>query len=76
MALVMNERQVPDNMWREMLTAILKKIEKAESKETYYICMALGRWRIPFELIESDIYYTLYLNICRHIGQYDLFQIS
>lgn len=46
LALVMNNRIIPDNMWKELLLSILKKIDKAEAKDTYYICMALGRWKI------------------------------
>lgn len=38
--------------------------------------MALGRDKIPKEVINTDIYYTLYLNISRHINQLDLYQVS
>lgn len=46
LALAMNSRQIPDNMWKEVLTSVLSKIEKAGATDTYYICMALGRWVI------------------------------
>lgn len=59
-----------------MLESILAKIDKAESKDTFYICMALGGGRIKPSLIKSDIYYTLYLNVSRHLSSYDLYQIA
>jgi hypothetical protein len=69
----MNNRQIPDNMWSEILKSILNKMDKADAKDTFYISMALGRGKIRPELIVSDVYYTLYLNISRNIAELDLF---
>ena len=69
----MNNRTVPDNMWKTLLDIILVKIEKAEAKDTFYTCMALGRAKISPDIIKSDIYYTLYLNAARHIKDFDLY---
>jgi len=58
----MNSRPIPDNMWKEILNSILNKMDKADAKDTFYICMALGRGKINPELIKSDLYYTLFLS--------------
>ena len=63
-------------MWKDIFDAVLEKIEKAEAKDAFYLCMALGTQRVDPSLVKSDIYYTLYLTVSKHISEYDLFQIS
>jgi hypothetical protein len=55
-------------MWSELLTSMLKKMDRADAKDAFYISMALGRGKIRPELIVSDIYYTLYMLISKNIG--------
>jgi hypothetical protein len=74
----MNRRQIKDDFWREFLNSTLNKIDKASSKDTFYLAMALGRGKINPALINSDLYYTLYLNTARHTinDEFDLYQLS
>ena len=72
----MNNRSIGDVLWKDMLDATLKKIDKAEPKDTFYLCMAMGRGKIPPKLINTDIFYTLYLNASRHMSSFDLYQLS
>jgi hypothetical protein len=72
----MNNRELPENIWKDLLEGVLAKIDKADAKDTFYICMALGKGRINPQIIKSDIYYTLYLNAARHINDFDLFQLA
>jgi hypothetical protein len=69
----MSKREPSDKDWKNILDSILSKIDKAEHKDTFYLCMALDKGKIKPELINSDFYYTLYLNATRHIEHYDLF---
>jgi len=74
----MNNRQIKDDFWKDLLGAILNKIDKAQAKDTFYLAMALGKGRINPAIINSDLYYTLYLNVTRHClaDEFDLYQIS
>jgi hypothetical protein len=74
----MNRRQIKDDFWKEFLNSILNKIDKASPKDTFYLAMALGRGKINPALINSDLYYTLYLNSARHTmsDEFDLYQLS
>ena len=72
----MNNKRVADPVWKDILDSILSKIDKAEAKDTFYICMALGGGRIIPSLINTDLYYTLYLNCVKHISDFDLYQLS
>jgi len=60
------------------LNSILNKIDKASPKDTFYLAMALGRGKINPAIINSDMYYTLYLNSARHTmkDEFDLYQLS
>jgi hypothetical protein len=42
----MNKRKIKDDFWKEFLNSILSKIDKASSKDTFYLAMALGRGKI------------------------------
>lgn len=74
----MNRRQIKDEFWKEFLNSILNKIDKASSKDTFYLAMALGRGKINPNIINSDLFYTLYLNASRHTlnDEFDLYQLS
>lgn len=78
LSLTMNNRQIKDDFWKDLLAAILNKIDKASAKDTFYLAMALGKGRINPKIINSDLYYTLYLNATRHClaDEFDLYQIS
>lgn len=69
----MNDRNIPDNIWKEILSSILNKIEKASGKDTFYIAMSIGKGKIKSENISSDIFYTLYLNASKHMNEFDLY---
>lgn len=43
LALVMNHRPMPQGVTSVLFQQIYTKIDKAEGKDTFYICMALGR---------------------------------
>jgi hypothetical protein len=74
----MNRRQIKDDFWKEFLNSTLNKIDKASPKDTFYLAMALGRGKINPAIINSDLYYTLYLNTARHTmkDEFDLYQLS
>lgn len=76
LGLVMSIRNPTDEDWKAILEVVLKKIDKAEPKDTFYLCMALDKGKINPKIIHSDIFYTLYLNASRHIHNFDLFQLS
>ena len=76
LSFVMNNRQQSDDTWKTLLESALNKIDKADSKDTFYLCMALGRGKIKPELVKSDVYYTLYLNASRHLDKFDLYQVA
>jgi hypothetical protein len=71
----MNNRKIADDFWKDFLTSILNKIDKASAKDTFYLSMALGIGKINPRVINSDVYYTLYLNTSRHAlkDEFDLY---
>ena len=73
LAIVMSRESLDDRDWAALLKQVLNKMDKAESKDTFYICMALDKEKINPSIIDSDIYYTLYLNASRYLKEYDLF---
>ncbi|TNV82727.1 hypothetical protein FGO68_gene13221 [Halteria grandinella] len=78
LSFTMNKRQIKDQFWKDFLSSILGKIDKASSKDTFYLSMALGRNRINPAIINTDLYYTIYLNASRHAvnDEFDLYQLS
>ena len=74
----MNKRKIEDSFWKEFLQSVLNKIDKASPKDTFYLSMALGRGRINPRIINTDLYYTLYLNASRYTlkDEFDLYQLS
>lgn len=74
----MNKRKIEDQFWKDFLSSTLEKIDKASSKDTFYLSMALGRNRINPAIINTDLYYTIYLNASRHAinDEFDLYQLS
>lgn len=69
----MSRYPVSDETWKQLLEVTLSKIDQADSKDTFYLCMALDKGTINPKLVKSDFYYTLYLNASRFINEYDLF---
>jgi len=61
---------------KALLQETTNKMEGADSKTTFYLCMALGKGQIDPKLVKSDLYYTLYLTASRQLDEFDLFQIS
>jgi hypothetical protein len=60
---------------------VLAKIEKAGSKELFYLCMALargiGKKLDPEQLPKfSDLVYSLYIGVAQNIKSYDLYQLG
>jgi len=46
LAYSMNNREIPDSVWKDLLEVVLSKIDKADSKDTFYICTSLGKGKI------------------------------
>eukprot|EP00347_Sterkiella_histriomuscorum_P023236 403335430 len=72
----MNNRQISTQNWKDLLESVLNKIDKADSKDTFYLCMALGKDKMPKGIVKSDVYYTLYLNVAKNLKDFDLYQIA
>ena len=72
---------MPAGLTPVLFQQIFKKIDRSESKNAFYICMALGRGlgkKIDQSQIPdfSDVIYALYISVARHIKEYDLQQLS
>ncbi len=73
----MNHRPIPTGLSTVLFEQILSKMSKASGKDAFYVSMALGRGlgrkldesQIP---AYSDICYGLYVQVMRHIKEYDL----
>ena len=81
LALVMNHRPIPSGLTSVLFTQVLSKLDKAQSKDAFYICMALGRGlgkKIDESQIVnfSDLMYSLYISVARSIKEYDLQQLA
>ena len=68
----MNHRQLSGNLIQTLYTQILNKMDKAESKDVFYLSMALGHGigkKLDIEQIPkySDVIYTLYVAAAKHI---------
>jgi hypothetical protein len=65
---------------QELYSLIMKQLvecmDEAESRDCFYIAVALSRNMINPEAIPSDIFYMLYLNSVRYIEQYNLSDLS
>ena len=77
----MNHRKVPNALIETVYGQILNKIDKAQSKDAFYVCMSLGhglgRKFVPEQIPRySDVIYTLYLTVAREAKKYDLYQLS
>ena len=73
----MNHRPIPSGLSTVIFGQILKKLDRSSSKDAFYICMALGRGlgrKIDESQISniSELSYSLYLSVARHINEYDL----
>ena len=74
----MNHRKMAANLIEPVYKQILNKMERAESKDAFYIGMSLGhglgRKFTPDQIPQfSDVIYTLYLSIASNIKKYDLY---
>ena len=78
LAIVMNNRPIDSKLADSLLSSIQSKMDKAQAKDIFYICVALGgrQQRIPSKTIHSDLYYTLYLRLTSIIEDFDLYQLS
>jgi hypothetical protein len=75
---VMNNRPMNQKLTEELFAAILNKINKAKSKDAFYLSMAIGRGlnkKIYAKQIPnfSDLCYNLYLVTAKEIAEFDLF---
>lgn len=63
LALVMNPRPIPKNLQRGIVDQIITKFDKAQSRDVFYTCMAIGKGhrKIEQDLISSDLYYAILL---------------
>lgn len=43
LALVMNHRPMPNGLTANLFTQVLNRLDRAQSKDAFYLCMALGR---------------------------------
>ena len=73
----MNHRPMPQGLTSVLFQKILVKLDRAQAKDAFYICMALGRGlgkKIDESQIVnfSDVGYALYITLARKIKDYDL----
>jgi hypothetical protein len=81
LALTMNDRPFDPKLLSTMFFAVLDKIDKAKSKDAFYLGMALGRGlgkKFNADQIKqfSDLCYNLYLVTAKEIQNFDLFQLA
>jgi hypothetical protein len=76
LALVMNNRPIPDRLQEQLLSAILNKFDKAGPRDIFYLCLALGKGKrkINQALVSTDIHYAIYLKSLNQ--EFDLYQLS
>lgn len=81
LALVMNNRPMDSKLTSTLFDKTLERIEKAKSKDVFYLAMAIGRGlgkKFAKEDVKgfSDLVYNLYLVSAREINDFDLFQLA
>ena len=79
--MVMNHRPMSGDTCAGVFNSVLQKIDKAGSKETFYLAMALGRGlnrKFQPDMVPkfSDLVYALYIQAAQHIATYDLYQLG
>lgn len=77
LALVMNHRPIPAGLTNVLYQQVYSKLGKAQGKDAFYTCMALGRGlgrKIDESQIQnySDVCYGLYAVTAKNIKEYDL----
>lgn len=78
LAVVMNNRPVPKELTHNLFTQIQAKMEKANSNDTFMVCMAVGRGlgrKFSAEELPrlSNLIYNLYVQAATHMNAYDLY---
>ena len=73
----MNHRPIPQGLTHNLFTQVYNRLDKAESKDAFYVCMALGRGlgkKIDESQIPNfgDLSYHLHATVTRNIKDYDL----
>ena len=63
-------------IYKQILTKLVELMDKASSRDWFFIAVSLARNIIDFETIPTDLYYTLYLNTVQFIDQYNLSELS
>lgn len=71
----MDDRENQDH-YGLLMKQLVKVMDKASSRDCFYIAVALSRNIIAFESIPTDMFYTLYLNTVQYIDQYNLSDLS
>ena len=77
----MNNREMPKQIKTVLFQQIMSKLSRAKGKDSFYICMALGRGlgkKIDESQIPnfSDVCYGLYMTASTNIKEYDLQQLA
>ena len=77
----MNHRPIPAGLTSVLFAQVLSKLDRAQSKDAFYVCMALGRGlgkKIDESQISnfSDLVFSLYITVARSIKDYDLQQLG
>jgi len=80
LALAMNHRPLTEELTQSLFSNVLNKMDKSDSKDAYYLCMALARGlknekKLRVEWIPQfdNLTYNLYLATARQIEQYDIY---
>lgn len=63
-------------LYGTLLTKLVDTMDKASSKDCFFIVVALSRHLIDPQIIPSDLFYTLYLNTVQYIDQYSLSDLT
>lgn len=71
----MDDRDNQD-LYKILLKRIVDNMDKAGSKDCFYMAVALSKNVIDPGVFPSDLYYTLYLNTVQYIDEYNLSDLS
>lgn len=77
----MNSRPISAELQTRVVGETHKQLDKAESKDVFYTCMAmsrgLGKKLFPQNLHKlSDLFYVLYLMSSKNIKEFDMYQLG
>jgi hypothetical protein len=68
--------QTDQDQYRMLLKGVVDKMDKASSKDCFYIAVALSKNLIALPNIPTDMFYMLYLNATKYIEEYNLYDLS